>query len=222
MMIEGQFKDFLKDIEEHGQQSPVVLLEDKILEGRNRALAACQLGKELKTVNFEELGTDQSPLEYVISSNLHRRHLSDHQRVQIAAQLAKLLVEEKAKESGNTFPLHKNRNQSGRGIKSAASIAAAKMGVSKRAVNQALAREGAASLAQREKIAKICGEDFLQKLDEGEILSGPSDFKLFAELPRDRIKALKLFVLKTATFQTGSGPGGRLRMHAFQQTPGII
>jgi hypothetical protein len=105
MMVDDQFKNFLKDIEDHGQQTPVVLFEDKILEGRNRALAVDQLGKELKTVNFEELGTNQSPLEYVISSNLHRRHLTDEQRVQIAKDLAKLLVEEKAKESGNTFPL---------------------------------------------------------------------------------------------------------------------
>src|SRR6516165_9709959 len=104
MMAGDQFKDFLKGVEQHGQQSPVVLLDDKILEGRNRALAAHQLGRELETVNFDELGTNQTPLEYVISANLHRRHLSDHQRVQIAVQLAKLLAEEKAKAGGTAVP----------------------------------------------------------------------------------------------------------------------
>jgi hypothetical protein len=204
IMVDDQFEEFLKDIEEHGQQTPVVFLEDKILEGRNRAKAVDQLGKELKTVNFEELGTNQKPLEYVISSNLHRRHLTDTERLEIATQLAKLLKEQAA-ESGNTFPLYKNQNETGRGNKGPASIAAAQMGVSKQAVNQALARE-AAVLKYREHIAnRLSGEksleEFFEKLDQGEILSGPSDLKLFAELPSVRMKQLLKHVLLTATYR---------------------
>jgi hypothetical protein len=223
MMTGGQFQDFLKDIEEHGQQKDVVLLEGKLLEGRNRALALHQLGKELKTVNFDELGTSQTPLEYVISSNLHRRHLTDQQRVQIAKDLAKLLEEQatettqqtqagiplpdlgKPNKSGNAVPLYKNQNQTGRGKKGTASIAAARMGVSKQAVNQALARD-AARIRHREQIAsKICDDEslekFFEKLDQGEILTGPSDLKVFAELPRHRMQKLLKHVLKTATFR---------------------
>jgi hypothetical protein len=131
MMVGDQFKNFLKDIEEHGQQTPVVLSDDKILEGRNRALAVHQLGKELKTISFEKLGTNQSPLEYVVSSNLHRRILTDEQRVQIAAQLAKLL-KEKADAGGTQVPPEQYK-------KGPSTIAAAKMGVSKQAINRALA-----------------------------------------------------------------------------------
>jgi hypothetical protein len=200
MIIGNQFKDFLKDIEQHGQQSPVVLFENKILEGRNRALAVHQLGRELKTVEFDELGTNQSPLEYVISYNLHRRHLTDDQRVQIAAQLAKLLAEENARESGTQVPLYKNQNETGRGKRSPASIAAAQMGVSRQAVNRALAREEAANRRYREKIAKICGQDVIQKLDQGKILTEPGDLERFAKLPPDRMKVLKPFILKSATF----------------------
>jgi hypothetical protein len=43
----------------------VVLLDSKILEGRNRALAIHQLGKELTTVNFDELRTTQKPLDHL-------------------------------------------------------------------------------------------------------------------------------------------------------------
>jgi hypothetical protein len=66
MMVEDQFKDFLKDIEDKVEQRPVVLLEGKILEGRDRALAVHQLKRELKTVQFEDLNVGQSPLEYEI------------------------------------------------------------------------------------------------------------------------------------------------------------
>jgi hypothetical protein len=183
----------------------VVLLEDKILEGRNRALAVDQLGKELKTVDFEDLNINQSPLDFVISSNLHRRHLTDHQRVQIAAQLAKLLAEETTNKSGAQAPLYKNDNETGRGKKGPASIAAAQVGVSKSSVNRALAQESA-RLQYREQIAsRLSGEkpleEFFEKLDQGEILSGPSDLKLFAGLPSVRMKQLLKHVLKTSTFR---------------------
>jgi hypothetical protein len=68
MIVGDQLEGFLKDIEEQGQQSPVVLFQGKILDGRNRSLAACKLSKDLKTVRFEDLNIDQSPLDFVISS----------------------------------------------------------------------------------------------------------------------------------------------------------
>jgi hypothetical protein len=197
MMADNQFKDFLKDVEQHGQQTPVVLFEGKVLEGRNRALVVHQLGKELKTVQFEDLDTTQSPLEFVISSNLHRRHLTDEQRVQIATQLAKLLKEQ-TDAGGTAVPPDQYK-------KGPAAIAAEKMSVSKRSVNRELARD-AARLQYREQIAsRLSGEkpleEFFEKLDQGEILSGPSDLKLFAELPSGRMNQLLKHVLKTATFR---------------------
>jgi hypothetical protein len=65
----------------------------------------------------------------------------------------------------------------------------------------ALLQKSADQLQYRERIGKVCGEDFLQKLDEGEILTGPSDLKLFAGLERARMKELAPFVVKSATFK---------------------
>jgi ParB-like chromosome segregation protein Spo0J len=89
MMKGDQFGKFEADLKKHGLQNPVVLFEGKILDGRNRALVAHKLGWKIKTVKFEDLKTEKSALEYVLSANLHRRHLSDHERVQIAADSRK-------------------------------------------------------------------------------------------------------------------------------------
>lgn len=71
------------DIKENGLLEPVILHEGKILDGRNR-YAACR--KARVEPKFEEFTGDDA-LAYVISKNLHRRHLSTSQRAIIAAEL---------------------------------------------------------------------------------------------------------------------------------------
>jgi hypothetical protein len=121
--------------------------------------------------------------------------LTDHQRVQIARDLAKLLKEQA--DAGATVVASRNASKYSKGP---VAIAASKMGVSKRSVERGLAQE-AARLQQRQKIAEICDEHFLQKLDAGEILTGLSDVKLFAELTPKRMRELAPFVLQVSTFR---------------------
>jgi hypothetical protein len=78
----------VKDIEAHGLREPIVLYEDKILDGRNRYLACQSLGIEATTQQY--LGDD--PIGFVLSVNLHRRHLDASQRAMVAARLADLEV----------------------------------------------------------------------------------------------------------------------------------
>jgi N6-adenosine-specific RNA methylase IME4 len=74
------------DIAANGLQEPVVMFEGQILDGRNRFLA-CQCAEV--TVRFiDYAGTD--PLGFVISKNLHRRHLDASQRAMVAAKVATL------------------------------------------------------------------------------------------------------------------------------------
>jgi hypothetical protein len=88
--IEGPaFDALVKDIEARGQQEPALLYDgDKILDGKNRYRACEQLGIELKTRRY---GGDD-PIGFVLSANLHRRHLDTSQRAMVAASLAKLEI----------------------------------------------------------------------------------------------------------------------------------
>lgn len=86
-MMTGQpFDELVADIAEHGVREPVVFMGSAILDGRNRYMAARQLGVEYPRAEYE--GND--PLGFVISTNLHRRHLSESQRSMVAAKLAKM------------------------------------------------------------------------------------------------------------------------------------
>jgi len=93
-LMEGtEFDALVADIKKNGLLEPIWLYEDKILDGRNR-YKACQLaGIEPQFVEY----TKDNPLAFVISVNLHRRHLTAYQRSEIALKL-KPVLQEKAKE----------------------------------------------------------------------------------------------------------------------------
>lgn len=75
-----------EDIKANGLVEPIILYQGKVLDGRRRQ--ACCLNPEVNVKPIYEtfLGTDDDALRYVISKNLHRRHLSVTERALIAAQ----------------------------------------------------------------------------------------------------------------------------------------
>lgn len=86
-LIEGaEFEQLVADIKANGVREPVITYEGKILDGRNRFKAANAAGVEVPTKEYS--GDD--PLGFVISLNLHRRHLSESQRAMVAATIATL------------------------------------------------------------------------------------------------------------------------------------
>jgi hypothetical protein len=173
-ILKGLQRDQLEqDIKDHGLQEPIVLLEGKILEGRNRALICERLGLKIKFKHFEDLKTGKSPLDYVISSNLHRRHLNDEERIQIAADLAQAIKAEQEGPGGNRFPPGQHK-------KGPAAIAAAQVGVSKQGVNQELVRRKTASKTREEAMAKIAPElrdEVLEHAKQTWLRSGVSQAK---------------------------------------------
>lgn len=73
-----------EDIRAHGLLTPITRdPDDRILDGRNRFLACQQIGV---TPTYAQHEGD--PWVFVISANLHRRHLTDGQRAMVAAKIA--------------------------------------------------------------------------------------------------------------------------------------
>jgi 16S rRNA G966 N2-methylase RsmD len=96
MMSKKELSILCNDIEQHGydQTLPITLYEDKILDGRNRQLAADTVGVNPNYVNLE--GDQKDALDFVIRHNLKRRHLNETQRAVIAEKLANLNNGQKA------------------------------------------------------------------------------------------------------------------------------
>ena len=86
-LMEGrQFNELVEDLRINGLNELIVLHEGAVLDGRNRLRACIAAGAPYQTVPFK--GAD--PVAFVISANVHRRHLSTSQRSVVAAELANM------------------------------------------------------------------------------------------------------------------------------------
>ena len=86
-LIDGdEFQLLCDDIKKEGLNHPVMLLDDKILDGRNRYRACIEVGIEPRYEKFE----GEDPLAFVLSENLRRRHLTPSQRAALAAEVANM------------------------------------------------------------------------------------------------------------------------------------
>jgi len=83
LMTGAEYDALVSDIAEHGQHEAIWLYEGKVLDGRNRLRACNQLGL---VPEFREYSGDD-PQAFVVSLNLHRRHLTREQRDEVIRQL---------------------------------------------------------------------------------------------------------------------------------------
>lgn len=91
MMGDDEFAALKADIRANGQREPIWTYQGKVIDGRNRLKACRELGMEPK---LKEWNGEGSMVEFVVSLNLHRRHLSDDQRGICAAEATERLKEE--------------------------------------------------------------------------------------------------------------------------------
>ena len=96
-MTEAEFLGLKQDIREHGQREAIVVWKGDLIDGRHRLRACRELDIEPE---IAELMDETDPWQYVVSHNLHRRHLTTAQRSMVADKLASLKRGEKKADTG--------------------------------------------------------------------------------------------------------------------------
>lgn len=161
LMDDRALRNLAADIEEHGLKEPIVLHPDgSILDGRNRYLACQRADVTPRFRTWDGIG---SALDYVISLNLQRRHLTPGQLGLLALKV-KPLLEAEARErqlsglrKGSKSPLPTSVGNGGKSRATtvarasageANELAGATVGVSGKAVERAarVVRDGVPAL----------------------------------------------------------------------------
>lgn len=100
-MTDEEFAGLKADIKAHGQRESCVFHQDQLLDGRHRWRACQELGIEPDVCEID--ADDFDPVAYVLSVNMHRRHLSTSQRSVIGAEAETMLAvaaKERQREAG--------------------------------------------------------------------------------------------------------------------------
>lgn len=89
-MVEGdELRELCSDIKDRGLQQPIIVWRDgTLLDGRNRLVACYRTNQEVVLETYE--GDD--PVQFSLSANLHRRHLTPSQRNMTGALAEDLLA----------------------------------------------------------------------------------------------------------------------------------
>jgi ParB-like chromosome segregation protein Spo0J len=89
LMNDAELAELAADIKANGQREPVIIYQGQVLDGRNR-IAACKLaGVEPRARMVNDYTIKGLPIAFVISCNLHRRHLTAEQKRQVIAAALK-------------------------------------------------------------------------------------------------------------------------------------
>lgn len=80
-VVGAEFDALVADVKANGLRQPIVLHDGMILDGGNRYRACVEAGVEPGFIDFD----GESLVAFVLSANLHRRHLSPGQQAAIVA-----------------------------------------------------------------------------------------------------------------------------------------
>lgn len=86
-----EFDAFMEDIKANGLHDPIWLHEGQIIDGRHRYWACRQLGIAPRFQTWDGAG---SLVEFVVSQNVHRRHMNPGQKAVLAVELLPMLEKE--------------------------------------------------------------------------------------------------------------------------------
>jgi len=216
LMGDDELLTLAHDIEQNGQNHPITLVGDLVLDGRNR-LRACELiGLEPK---FEQLREGRSPVAFVISENLRRRNLDESQRALLGARAQSMFEEDAAKRKaatqfkqnaskavsgGNSLPVPANLPEPQEGGESREK-AAELVNVSARSVQHAskVLEQGVLELVQAVEAGTV-------KVSVASVLAGAPKEEQLAVLARGK-KGVREEVAKMRKVKKGKGVKGEKR-----------
>lgn len=207
MMPQKELQDLADDIKINGLREPIVVFEGRKVDGRNREAACLLAGVEPR---YREWSGEGSVVAWVLSVNLHRRHLTDTQRALIGARAreafaleaeerrnAKLAQNKGATVSADLRYRELSRSEEGK----SAEVAAAQLQVSTRAVEQASAviargaealvdavTSGAVSLDAAAAVADLPHEEQRKLVEEGGVKAKASEMRKAKKQKRDAAK----------------------------------
>lgn len=100
-MSEDEFNSLKDNLQHNGQTHPIYTLDGMILDGGNRYRALCELG--ITPVMIEYTGSN--PTQFILSSNLLRRHLTQGQSAAIVSASQSWVNAQAVSHLGNTAQL---------------------------------------------------------------------------------------------------------------------
>lgn len=88
LMSVQEYTNLKNDIAEHGVREPIWVYKGQILDGRHRDRACSELGIECPATTWD--GSEAGAVDFVLSVNLKRRHLTASQAAMVAAKYANI------------------------------------------------------------------------------------------------------------------------------------
>jgi ParB-like chromosome segregation protein Spo0J len=206
LLSDTETEQLADDIKKVGLIEPLVLLDGKILDGRNRYNACKQAGRKLQSDDvllFEEEYENEDPVTFVISRNIRRRHLTVGQRSAVAAELFKRMAKDGSTAKERVKKAAEVAGVAASSVEQAAHIAnkapelhkqlkAGKKSLHKVAKEAAKKLAGADLDSALDKIREVCGKSFEAAVKEDQIdhLKTPKAVAAFANLPEEKMKAV--------------------------------
>ena len=108
-MDRDEYQSLKDDISGVGIINSIVIYEGMVLDGRHRYNISKELAIDIYARNFDE---SMDPVEYVVSENVKRRHLSKSQQAMIAAAVMDYLVEDAKTRQAEAGTKHKGNQYS--------------------------------------------------------------------------------------------------------------
>lgn len=98
-MTNDEFQELCESIKKDGLENPIVVYEEKILDGRNRYRACRHVGVEPELVEYD--GDD--PVGFALRLNLQRRNLTAGQKAVIVEKSSAVIKAEAARRQRGTW-----------------------------------------------------------------------------------------------------------------------